>query len=214
MADQEFLASFGVSVDETGVAKLQVALAKNRTLAEELAAAFDNARASVQAFLKEMEGVLAADSDTGAAKVTEEPSGISIPVTLDFTQANKDLAAFRTEAAKALKLSANGSAVVSAGRAALSSLQSLFASAVLPLQVRIQISGGTGNTPGGATGAAGAARAALQMPAAAPVTNNSSKTVQAPVSINVTAAGSSPEAVGRSVYDVAEQYLLRTLGGV
>jgi hypothetical protein len=47
----------------------------------------------------------------------------------------------------------------------------------------------------------------------APVTNNSSKTVQAPVSINVTAAGSNPEAVGRSVYNVAEQYLLRTLGG-
>ncbi len=42
-------------------------------------------------------------------------------------------------------------------------------------------------------------------------TNNNS--VQAPVSINVTASGSDPEAVGRSVYDVAEQYLLRTLKG-
>ena len=35
--------------------------------------------------------------------------------------------------------------------------------------------------------------------------------VSAPVSIQVTAAGSDPEAVGRSIYDVAEQYLLRTL---
>ena len=43
------------------------------------------------------------------------------------------------------------------------------------------------------------------------VTNNASKNVSAPVSIQVTAAGSDPEAVGRSVYDVTEQYLLRTL---
>jgi hypothetical protein len=42
-------------------------------------------------------------------------------------------------------------------------------------------------------------------------TNNNS--VQAPVSINVTASGSDAEAVGRSVYDVAEQYLLRTIRG-
>ena len=39
----------------------------------------------------------------------------------------------------------------------------------------------------------------------APVTNNNSKTIQAPVSINVTATGSNPEAVGRPVYNVSEQ---------
>ncbi len=50
--------------------------------------------------------------------------------------------------------------------------------------------------------------------AAAPVINQTSNSsVQAPVSINVTAAGTDPEAVGKSVYDVAEQYLLRTLQG-
>ena len=48
--------------------------------------------------------------------------------------------------------------------------------------------------------------------AAAPVImQNSHSSVEAPVSIQVTAAGSDPEAVGRSIYDVAEQYLLRTL---
>ena len=48
--------------------------------------------------------------------------------------------------------------------------------------------------------------------AAAPIiTQNTNQSVQAPVSIQVTAAASDPEAVGRSVYDVAEQYLLRTL---
>ena len=33
MADQEFLASFGVEIDESGVERLQTALAKNRELA-------------------------------------------------------------------------------------------------------------------------------------------------------------------------------------
>ena len=48
--------------------------------------------------------------------------------------------------------------------------------------------------------------------AAAPVVNqNSNQTVEAPVSISVTAAGTDPEAVGKSIYDVAERYLLRTL---
>ena len=49
--------------------------------------------------------------------------------------------------------------------------------------------------------------------ATAPTLNQTNNSVQAPVSINVTASGSDPEAVGRSVYDVAEQYLLRTLKG-
>ncbi len=50
--------------------------------------------------------------------------------------------------------------------------------------------------------------------AAAPVVNQTANnSVQAPVSINVTAAGTDPEAVGKSVYDVAERYLLRMLRG-
>ena len=48
--------------------------------------------------------------------------------------------------------------------------------------------------------------------AAAPaIHQTANSTVQAPVSINVTAAGTNPEAVGRSIYDVTERYLLRTL---
>ena len=39
MADQEFLASFGVEIDETGLDRLQKALKQNRALADELAAA-------------------------------------------------------------------------------------------------------------------------------------------------------------------------------
>ena len=33
MADQEFLASFGVEIDESGVKRLQAALSENQTLA-------------------------------------------------------------------------------------------------------------------------------------------------------------------------------------
>ena len=49
--------------------------------------------------------------------------------------------------------------------------------------------------------------------AASVINQNNNQSVQAPVSIQVTAAGSDPEVVGRSIYDVAEQYLLRTLQG-
>ena len=48
--------------------------------------------------------------------------------------------------------------------------------------------------------------------AAAPVIQQSSQNnVQAPVNIHVEAAAADPEAVGRSIYDTAERYLLRTL---
>ena len=57
MADQEFLASFGVEIDESGVKRLQAVLEENRTLAEELASSFDNARASVQAFFRDLDEI-------------------------------------------------------------------------------------------------------------------------------------------------------------
>ncbi len=40
------------------------------------------------------------------------------------------------------------------------------------------------------------------------------KSVEAPVTINVTAASASPEEIGRSVYDLTQRYLLRTVRGV
>ena len=41
-----------------------------------------------------------------------------------------------------------------------------------------------------------------------------SHSIEAPVTINVTAKGAEAEALGRSVYDLTERYLLRTLEGV
>ena len=38
MADQQFLASFGVDIDESGVSRLQKILAENRTLVDSLPA--------------------------------------------------------------------------------------------------------------------------------------------------------------------------------
>ncbi len=43
MADQQFLASFGVDIDESGVSRLQKILSENRTLADSLSASFDAA---------------------------------------------------------------------------------------------------------------------------------------------------------------------------
>lgn len=223
MAEQEFLASFGVEIDESGVARLQTALEENRTLAEELAAAFDAARASVQAFFASLGEISLPGVGNREAQSAEDSLGMNIPISLDFTKANKELTAFLKEATKAFKLAADGSGIVSAGKNALSSLQSIFASTVLPLKVQIQTSGSGADSVSGAAGTAAQAGIAGVASAVesilnvsnvtAPVTNNSTRTVSAPVSINVTAAGSNPEAVGQSVYNVAEQYLLRTLGG-
>ena len=47
MADQEFLASFAVDIDESGVSRLQAVLEENRDLADEVAAAFSAATAAI-----------------------------------------------------------------------------------------------------------------------------------------------------------------------
>ena len=49
---------------------------------------------------------------------------------------------------------------------------------------------------------------------ALPAAAGSCRSVQAPVNIHVSASGTSAEAVGRSVYDMAERYLLKTVKGV
>ena len=46
------------------------------------------------------------------------------------------------------------------------------------------------------------------------IQQSSQNNVQAPVNIHVEAAAADPEAVGRSIYDTAERYLLRTLQSV
>ena len=289
MADQEFLASFGVEIDETGVLRLQEELTKNRALAEELASAFDAARESVQSFFEELNTLSSSGFSGLTGGVTEETSGLSIPLSLDTASATRALTSFRNSARTALRLSADASGVISAGQAALAQLQSQYSATKLTLNVqenRTVTSAGGDSTVGSAvtgsffssllksaTGgrfdqptttqiaedgdpeyvipvkkeslavpllrqlmgelsdsaretllagmpgkaASGGLSALLDLlssasSAAAPVIHQTSHaSVQAPVSINVTAAGSNPETVGKSIYDVAEHYLLRTL---
>ena len=261
MADQEFLASFGVEIDETGLLRLQEALTKNRALADDLAAAFNRAQEAMTSFFESMTTITMPTLDFGSGGIAVEASrGLSIPFSLDMTKANRELNAFFKEAGKNL----NG---------ALNTLRSLYSSTTLSVRANVQ----TSSTSGGginlntmlkaATGGrftrpqqveiaedgdpeyvipvkkegiavpllrqlmgelSASARESLQgsslgglsgllssaSGANAPTVNQTNNnSVQAPVSINVTASGSDPEAVGRSVYNVAEQYLLRTLKG-
>ena len=53
---------------------------------------------------------------------------------------------------------------------------------------------------------------AAGQPAGAQITQNNSN-VSAPVTIQVRSTGADAEQVGRSLYDTAERYLLRTLQG-
>ncbi len=274
MADQEFLASFGVEIDETGLLRLQEALTKNRALADDLAAAFNRAQEAMTSFFDSMAEISMPTLDFGSGGIAgEAASGLSIPFSLDMTKANRELNAFFKEAGKNLKLTADASGVVSAGRGALNTLRSLYSSTTLSVKANVQtstVSGGginlntmlkaatggrftrpkqveiaedgdpeyvipvkkegiavpllrqligelsasareslQGGTLGGLSGLLSSASGA-NAPTVNQTNNNS---VQARVSINVIASGSDPEAVGRSVYDVAEQYLLRTMKG-
>ena len=274
MADQEFLASFGVEIDETGLLRLQEALTKNRALADDLAGAFDRAQEAMTSFFVFMAEISMPTLDFGSDGITGEASrGLSIPFSLDMTKANRELNAFFKETGKNLKLTADASGVLSAGRSALNSLRSLYNSTTLSVRANVQTSSASGgginlNTmlkaatggrftrpqqveiaedgdpeyvipvkkesiavpllrqligelsasareslQGGSLGGLSGMLSSVAGATAPTVNQTNNNSVQAPVSINVTASGSDPEAVGRSVYNVAEQYLLRTLKG-
>ena len=113
---QEFLASFAVDIDEGGVNRLEQILENNRELAERLAGAFDRARDAMEGFIRplaeDMEGILPFPQP-GAAGNTAGAGGI-FPVGLDFAEAGKQLETFLAGAKKQLRLSADGSGIVSA----------------------------------------------------------------------------------------------------
>ena len=56
--------------------------------------------------------------------------------------------------------------------------------------------------------------AAATVPSISQQTTNNNNNIQAPVNIRVESVATDPEAVGRAIYNTAEHYLLRTLGGV
>ena len=96
MADQEFLASFGVEIDESGLDRLQKALKENRTLAEQLASAFDSARNAVSEFFKQLSASTLPSGELSPYQRLMEMSekGISFSMDLEVSDAEETLKAF------------------------------------------------------------------------------------------------------------------------
>ena len=145
MADQEFLASFAVELDEAGIARLQSVLAENTALADSLAAAFGAASASLHAFAEEL-GLLPDFSGRGV--VTESLNGLGgLSLGLDLSQAFTDYERFTALVKQPIALKASAAGITSAARTALNSVRSLFAAPVT-LHVKAEQEGG-GTDPGG-----------------------------------------------------------------
>lgn len=280
VADQEFLASFAVEIDEQGVSRLQQVLAENRELADRLASAFSSASQAMRQFAAELGEALPSLFPLAGHGITTEgligTGGLALG--LDLTQAQADLKAFTELLKKPVSLSASASSVLSTARTAYNSVRNIFASPV-PLNIRVETgngdngspsSSGSGSTPSGSSpvlkmSAGGrftrptsiqvaedgdaeyiipvrkedralpllrqllgelspAARESLSGSGGMPSfsgglsagESTGSVTVynqhlSAPVNIHVTASGGRAEEIGRSIYDTAERYLLRTL---
>ena len=145
MADQEFLASFAVELDEAGIARLQSVLAENTALADSLAAAFGAASASLHAFAEDL-GLLPDFSGRGI--VTESLNGLGgLSLGLDLSQAFTDYERFTALVKQPIALKASAAGITSAARTALNSVRSLFAAPVT-LHVKAEQEGG-GTDPGG-----------------------------------------------------------------
>ena len=128
MADQEFLASFGVDIDESGVSRLQKILTENKTLGDSLAASFNAAAEGVKAFKESISTDLPSLFGSGYGNVTENRFGSAggLKIGLNMTEPKKEIASFTAEVKKQIPLSANASGIVSAARTALENVRSLF----------------------------------------------------------------------------------------
>ena len=129
MADQEFLASFGVDIDETGVSRLQQILTENQTLAKSLSDSFNAASESVKAFREQVtQDLPSLFSGSGHGNVSENLFGSAggLKIGLNMTEPKKEIASFTADAKKPIALSANASGIVSAARTALENVRSLF----------------------------------------------------------------------------------------
>ena len=128
MADQEFLASFGVDIDESGVSRLQQILTENKTLGDSLAASFNADAEGVKAFKESVSTELPSLFGGGYGNVTENLFGSAggLKIGLNMTEPKKEIAGLTADAKKPIPLSANASGIVSAARTALENVRSLF----------------------------------------------------------------------------------------
>ena len=283
MADQEFLASFGVDIDEFGVSRLQQILTENKSLGADLAASFNAAAEGVKAFKESISTDLPSLFGSGYGNVTENLFGSAggLKIGLNMTEPKKEIASFTADAKKEIPLSANASGIVSAARTALENVRSLF-SETFTINVRASTNTDDGDGKKDSrtnsqtrddTGSAflrmstggrfskptsvqvaedgeaeyiipvkkenralpllrqllgelsPTARASLTGGNAIPIGTHviptgvegspvyNNQNVSAPVTINVNAMGSNVEAIGQTIYNTAERYLLRTMKG-
>ena len=106
MADQEFLASFGVDIDESGVTRLQKILTENKTLGDSLAASFNAAAEGVKAFKESVSMELPSLFGGGYGNVTENLFGSAggLKIGLNMTEPKKEIAGFTADAKKEIPL--------------------------------------------------------------------------------------------------------------
>ena len=134
MAEQEFLASFAVDIDEAGVSRLQAILTENRELADSLAEAFNAASAAIRSFAEDL-GILP-NFSAGYGITTEGMGGFGgLAVGLDLSKAFSDYEAFTALVKQPLSLKVNTSGITSAARSAMSSVRSIFAE---PVDIRFR----------------------------------------------------------------------------
>ena len=159
---QEFLASFAVDIDESGVNRLQRVLEQNRELASSLSSAFDSARSAMQDFISAAsEELLSLPIFSNFSSVMESNFGgysMLLPLDMDFARATKALNDFIRNAPKELKLTADASAVINTATDALNRIRNQFSSTTLSLKAQVNIEAGTDTSGiGGASASGGAA---------------------------------------------------------
>ena len=244
MALQEFLASFAVEIDEAGVRRLRTVLEENRRDARTLSGAFAAAASSVKGMLASVSSSFAlsrfasaqresAAAASGAAaavgslasayrelfslsgRAPAVSAGSPLPVTVpmperasldvdaDVSGAEGTVSSFVARiTALRPRISANAAGITAAVSAAIASVRSMLSGLTVTIPVRtLPEAPELPSLP------------FASMPAL-PAAAGSCRSVQAPVNIHVNASGTSAEAVGRSVYDTAERYLLKTVKGV
>lgn len=127
MADENYVVSYGVNIDEAGADRLQKILSENDTLASSLAGSLASAATAIEEFRKKFSGTLSAPGGSDLGGLTNGGIDGGINLFLNTTEAEKDLDAFIRSASQPIMLTANASGITSAAYSALENVRSMFA---------------------------------------------------------------------------------------
>ena len=144
MADQDYVASYSVDIDEIGAEKLQNTLLKNEELADSVSKSFGDATKAIQEFISSSPTISTAVStiQTAINVVNTLRNSLgnlfsgnnvldSIKTFLGLSGSNdakKDAAEFEKDLEKPTPLSADASGITSAAKTAIEQVRSLFSS--------------------------------------------------------------------------------------